>query len=56
MNIVDAYATAKHLFERASHRVPNIEIESHNGKGIVQQLVHLLFHDRFQCKITKQTE
>ncbi len=29
---VDAYATAKKLFEQTSYPVPTIEISSHNGK------------------------
>jgi hypothetical protein len=31
---IDAYATAKHLFERASHPVPNIEISTHSGRDL----------------------
>ncbi len=34
-SILDAYATAKKLFERASYPVPNIEISSHNGKDMI---------------------
>jgi len=29
---IDAYSTAKFLFEQASETVPEIEISSHNGK------------------------
>jgi hypothetical protein len=29
---IDAYSTAKFLFEKASYPVPEIEILSHNGK------------------------
>ncbi|CAM4866839.1 unnamed protein product [Rotaria socialis] len=29
--VQDAYATAKHLFERASYRIPALEITSHNA-------------------------
>jgi hypothetical protein len=29
---IDAYATAKNLFQRASYPVPELEISSHNGK------------------------
>ncbi len=31
---IDAYATAKKLFQQASYPVPAIEISSHNGKDI----------------------
>lgn len=30
--LIDAYSTAKFLFEQGSHRVPDIEIISQNGK------------------------
>lgn len=31
---IDAYVTAKKLFEKAKYRVPTLEISTHNGNDI----------------------
>ena len=42
---IDAYATAKHLFERTSYPVPGIEISTHTGKDtrVVHKDEHWVF-------------
>jgi len=48
---IDAYSTAKFLFEQGSHRVPDFEIISQNGKMMNELIFYLQFRFYVQCKI-----
>jgi len=41
VSYIDAYSTAKFLFEQASYKVPGIEISSHNGKYKINEKLSL---------------